>query len=55
MLDIGGRRMFAREVGSLGPGKHSLSLREARMPAGLYIIRLKSNERTVERRAVLLK
>ncbi|HEV8456281.1 MAG TPA: kelch repeat-containing protein [Gemmatimonadales bacterium] len=55
VLDVGGRRVFAREVGSLGPGKHSVSLRGSRMPAGLYIIRLESGGRVVQRRSVLLR
>ena len=41
LLDVSGRRVFAREVGSLGPGRHTMDLAEGRRFApGLYLVRL---------------
>ena len=42
LLDVTGRRIFAREVGSLGAGSHALSLTDERhLTPGVYIIRLR--------------
>lgn len=41
LLDVSGRRVVRREVGSLGPGNHVLNLgRETAIPAGVYLVRL---------------
>jgi len=41
LLDVAGRRIGAREVGSLGAGRHALDLGEGRRLApGLYLVRL---------------
>ena len=41
LLDVSGRRVVEREVGSLGAGYHALDLREGRRLApGLYLVRL---------------
>ena len=41
LIDIGGRRVRAREVGSLGPGKHLLDLGAGlHLPTGVYVVRL---------------
>ncbi len=41
LLDVAGRRVAAREVGSLGAGPHALDLGEgARLAPGLYLVRL---------------
>jgi len=41
LLDVAGRRIGAREVGSLGAGRHALDLGEGRRFApGLYLVRL---------------
>jgi hypothetical protein len=41
LLDVLGRRLVRREVGSLGPGNHVLNLgRESAIPAGVYLVRL---------------
>ena len=40
LFDVAGRRMLAREVGSLGPGPHTVDLATGRrIPAGFYVIR----------------
>jgi len=41
LMDVSGRRVLAREVGSLGPGRHTVSLAAGRPVApGLYWVRL---------------
>ena len=41
LLDVRGRRLHAREVGSLGAGRHAVNLAEGRsVPAGIYWVRL---------------
>jgi len=41
LLDVGGRRVRALEVGALGPGRHTVNLAENRgVPAGIYWVRL---------------
>ncbi len=41
LLDVSGRRVVSREVGSLGAGRHTVNLAEARSVApGLYWVRL---------------
>jgi hypothetical protein len=49
LLDVSGRRVLAREVGSLGGGRHAVNLAEGRRVApGLYWVRLTqgANQRT---------
>jgi len=55
LLDVSGRCMVARDVGSPGPGPHALDLAAGRqIPPGIYLVRLsrQGNARTV-RAAVL--
>jgi hypothetical protein len=41
LLDVSGRRVLVREVGSLGAGHHAVDLAEGRhVPAGIYWVRL---------------
>jgi hypothetical protein len=40
MFDLSGRRVLSREVGDLGAGSHVFSLRDARLPVGMYQLRL---------------
>lgn len=42
VIDLAGRRVVSREVGTLGAGRHTLSLENAtrRLPIGVYAIRL---------------
>lgn len=55
-LDLSGRRLGAREVGTLGPGTHLVRLDDARsLPPGLYFLRLVQRERAVVARALILK
>jgi len=41
VIDVGGRRVLSRTVGSLGPGRHVLTFDTAgKLPAGVYLVRL---------------
>jgi len=55
LIDVSGRRLVARDVGSLGPGAHSVNLAEGtRIPPGIYLLRLsEAGERLTSRVAVL--
>jgi len=55
LIDVGGRRMAARDVGSLGPGRHSVDLGEdVNIPPGIYLARLTQGGRSLMRRIVVL-
>jgi len=55
LFDVAGRRVAAREVGSLGPGTHALDLAaDGRPAAGIYFIRLQQGPHTRSRRVVVL-
>ena len=56
LWDVSGRRIAAREVGSLGAGEHTVDLtpRQA-LPPGVYLLRLTQGERTSTMRAAVLK
>jgi hypothetical protein len=55
LMDVSGRRLAAREVGSLGPGRHSVNLSESvRIPPGIYLVRLTQAGHSLTRRAVVL-
>ena len=56
LMDVSGRRIVAREVGSLGAGAHTVDLtpRQA-LPPGMYLLRLTQGERTATARAAVLK
>jgi len=55
VLDITGRRVAQREVGSLGVGSHSVELREAAaLPAGVYQVRLAQGGRVGGARAIVM-
>ena len=56
MFDLAGRLVHAREVGSLGPGQHVVHLRDgARVPPGIYMLRLVQGEEIRRARAVVLE
>jgi hypothetical protein len=55
LFDVAGRRMAAREVGSLGVGRHALDLREGRRLApGLYLVALRQGTSVRVTRVVVL-
>ena len=54
LLDISGRRVLAREVGSMGVGIHSVDLSVGRQNApGVYFLRLMQGSQTQTRRVVV--
>ncbi len=56
LLDVSGRRVADREVGSLGAGRHVVDLAERRqLPPGLYLVRLTQGANVRARRVVLLE
>ena len=56
VLDVAGRRIFAREVGSFGPGPHTLDLEEGgRLAPGLYLVRLRQGASSRVTRAAVLR
>jgi hypothetical protein len=56
VLDLLGRRLVSRQVGSLGPGRRSVDLgASARWRPGIYFIRLAQGGRVLHTRAALLR
>jgi hypothetical protein len=56
LLDVSGRELTAREVGSLGPGRHLVRLDAAgHTPPGIYWLRLTQGGRSLVRRGVVVR
>ena len=56
LLDIAGRRIEARDVGSLGPGHHLVEFgRSVRVPSGVYLLRLSQGGRSLTTIATVLR
>lgn len=56
LFDLTGRRLRDVDVGALGPGFHLVRLSQgARVPAGVYVVRLTTQGRSVTRKAVVLR
>jgi hypothetical protein len=56
VIDVAGRRVIRREVGSLGPGPHSLLLdRPTPLPPALYFLRLAQGPRVLTSRIVVVQ
>jgi hypothetical protein len=56
LLDVAGRRVAAREVGSLGPGQHQIRLGECGCtPPGMYWLRLTNAGRALIKRVAVVK
>jgi hypothetical protein len=55
LLDIAGRRVLMRDVGSLGPGSYVLNLGQNAVPAGVYLVRLRQGPRAVYRKGTVLR
>jgi len=56
MLDVSGRRVLARDLAGLGPGRHVLQLEGLAQPApGLYFLRLSHPERTIVTRGIVVR
>lgn len=55
LLDVAGRRVLARELTGLDPGNHLLELGSGvRLPAGIYLVRLKQGTRSVTGKAAIV-
>lgn len=56
LLDIAGRRIASRDVGSFGAGPHDIGLGTGkRLPPGVYLVRLAQGGRSATVRATLLQ
>jgi hypothetical protein len=56
LLDVAGRRVFERSLGTLAPGAHTIRLDAvpARIPSGVYFLKLTHQHASVTSRMVLL-
>ena len=56
LIDVGGRRVATQEVGSLGPGRHSVTLGAGRaLPPGVYLVRLSRAGQALTVRAAVIR
>ena len=56
VVDIAGRRLFRRELGAPGPGRHAESLDgSGRVPPGVYLVRVSQAGRSASRKLVILR
>jgi hypothetical protein len=56
VMDVAGRRVFRRELGGLGAGRHTLALDASRtLRAGVYLIRLTHGGRVLHARGVVTR
>ena len=56
LVDVTGRRVRFREVGSLGRGRHVLDLAEGELlPAGVYIVRLEQGGKVASKRVSVVR
>jgi hypothetical protein len=56
LLDVAGRALMFRQVGSLGPGHHSVDLSSGgALPPGIYFLRLTQGRDEVRARATVLR
>jgi len=56
MFDVAGRRMFSREVGTLGPGRHVILLENGgSLASGIYLLHLQQGGHSVTRRAIAIR
>ncbi|MGH7731273.1 MAG: PKD domain-containing protein, partial [Candidatus Eiseniibacteriota bacterium] len=54
LMDVAGRRVAVREVGSFGPGRHRLAVRDD-LPTGVYLVRLVQGARTRVAKVAVLR
>ena len=56
LMDLAGRRLRSREIGTLGPGEHSLDLAEGgSLPSGIYFVRILQGDQSARARAVFIR
>lgn len=55
VFDVSGRQLAARRVEGMGPGWHTVTIGDpSRLPAGLYLVRLTQDGRSLTTRAVVV-
>jgi hypothetical protein len=54
-FDVAGRRVFSRDVGSLGPGRHQLRLEGERLDTGIFYLRLRQGSGTRVARGMIVR
>ena len=55
VVDVAGRWVARREVGSLGPGRHVVELGSPGLKAGLYFLRLEQGGQVLRSRVVVMR
>jgi hypothetical protein len=56
LLDVSGRQVFSREVGSLGPGEHVVRVNGAQpLAPGLYLVRLTRGDHSLTAKVVAIR
>lgn len=56
LLDLAGRRLRSREIGTLGPGEHSVDLADGEsLPSGVYFVRIVQGDQSARARAVFIR
>jgi hypothetical protein len=53
--DLAGRRLWRREVGTLGAGQHRVLVQSKTLPAGVYLVRLEQRGESRSMRVVLVE
>jgi len=54
VVDVAGRRLVSRDLTSLGPGGHVLTIGDGKpLASGVYFVRLIEDQRTLETRAIV--
>ena len=55
LLDVAGRRLMTREVGSLGAGEHIVDIGAPSLTPGVYFLRLVQQDRSTFGRAIIVR
>jgi hypothetical protein len=56
LFDVSGRQLVARRVDAMGPGWHTVKLGgKISLPAGVYVIRLTQDGRSLTARVALVR
>ncbi len=55
LYDMAGRRVGSRDLSALGAGTHRVALREFRLPAGVYLVRVSQRQASVTGRIVIVR
>jgi len=55
VVDLAGRVVLTRDVGSFGPGSHTVDFAGARLAAGVYLMRLTEGDRVHTARGIVVR